>query len=381
MELGKTIVARDDIPGLGPGIGKDLLLQLGPLFFALIWNWMLLGTSIVQTYYYYLSYKRDSIWLKSFVYSILVLDLTQTALSTHTSFHTFVLYYGNPLALQMPTRTIIGLPLFGGLVGGCVQLFYAWRIWTLARWAYRSVWLMVFVGVVICTSLVSTVCGVTGAFIYLKVDTQAGIYATDLTKLFATWYSAGFAVDVLIAVAMVFIVTNAKTNTTFKRTNDILTNILLRAVATGIVNAIINGLGVLFLYAWPLYDLSEFPTFVGGKLYANTLLVTLNSRYTDSESYTHAPPSTTNNSSPGRTGPNIIADGKQLESIKFAPGFRSGDSTTQSGGISSGISRDGFAVGSGMMTRSTDEERGASQDEIELKMVGGQETSDVLHVA
>src|ERR1700754_4700142 len=52
------------------------------------------------------------------VYFVVILDLIQTGLSTHSSYHTFVLYYGNPLVLQIPAKTIIGLSLFGGL-GEC----------------------------------------------------------------------------------------------------------------------------------------------------------------------------------------------------------------------------------------------------------------------
>jgi len=324
------IVSRDETPGLGPGTGRDLLLQLGPIYFALIWNWMLLGTLIVQTYYYHLSFKRDSKWLKGLVYTILVFDLAQAGLSAHTSFYTFVLYYGNPLILQTPNPTILGLPLFGGLVGGAVQLFYAWRIWTLARWAYKSYWLRGYVGVVVCTSLVSTISAITFAFIFLKIQTQAGLYATVAVRLYATWYAAGFAVDVLIALAMVIIVTNAKTNNSFRKTNDLLTKVLIRIVATGVVNAVANGLGVVFINVWPAYDLSEVPAYIGGKLYSNMMLVSLNSRYTDAEttyaqggvsvsvSTTDISSSAPTNSQPGRPGPGT---GK-LAKLQFTPNYK-----------------------------------------------------------
>jgi len=318
-----SIVGRDETPSLGPGIGRDLLLRLGPLYFELIWNWLLLGTLIVQTYYYYLSFKRDSKWLKALVYTILLLDLVQAGTSAHTSFHTFVLYYGDPRIVMLPNKTIIGLPLFGGLVGGIVQLFYAWRIWALTRWAYKSVWLMGYVGVVVCTSLVSTVCAVTFAFIYLKIGSQAGVFATDGVRLFATWYAAGFAVDVLIAIAMVLIVTNAKTNTTFRKTNNLLTKILIRVVATGVMNALSNGLGVVFLYAWPLLGLAEVPAYLGGKLYSNMMLVSLNSRYTDAEAaYAQGGVTTTGFFS------SVPVNGSHSAPLQFAPNFKVGEGTT-----------------------------------------------------
>jgi len=351
MPSAETIAGRDESPTLGPGIGTDLLLQLGPIFFSLVFNWCLLGTLIVQTYNYYLSFKQDSKWLKALVYIVFIFDLLQTALSTHSSFHTLVLFYGKPLVLQMPALTIIGTPLFGGLVGGCVQLFYAWRIWTLAKWPYKGIWLKVFIGIIVCTSVVATICAFTGSFIYLKIDTQAGIYATDLSKLFATWFSAGFAVDVLIAIAMFFIISNAKTNTSFKKTSDILSKVLIRTVATGAINAFVNCFGIVFLYAWPTFDLSEVAPYIGGKLYSNTLLMTLNARRTDSESLSNGPTSTSELS----TAMSTDRTPGQLESLKFAPNLKSSKITSSNTGMTTNMTDNAMTTGSLDMSSSRDD--------------------------
>jgi len=175
--------------------------------------------------------------------------------------------------------------------------------------------------------------------------TQSEVFATALEKVLSTWFAAGFAVDALIAIAMIFIVTNAKTNATFRRTNDILTKVLIRAVATGLINAIINGLGLLFLYAWPTFDLAEIPPYTGGKLYSNALLVTLNARYTDAEVH-YAPNSTTNLSS---SAPRNVMPGN-LESLKFAPNMKLKQQAEQ-GKTSTGVSRGNESE---MMTGSLD---------------------------
>ena len=107
------------------------------------------------------------------VYAVLLMDITQSALSTHSTFHTFVLYYGNPQVLQTPAKTVTGLSLFGGLgerhcthfpivqslrgggcaVGGAVQFFYAWRIWTLGRYAVNKIILSILVTVIVLVRL------------------------------------------------------------------------------------------------------------------------------------------------------------------------------------------------------------------------------------
>jgi len=78
------------------------------------------------------------------------------------------------------------------------------------------------------------------------------------------------------------LLTNARTNTSFRKTNDLVTKILIRAIATGAVNAVVNGLEVLFILHWPENDLSEVPSYLGGKLYSNAFMSTLNARATDS---------------------------------------------------------------------------------------------------
>jgi len=301
---------------------------------------MLLGTLLCQVYYYHLSFRRDSKWLKGLVYLILIFDLCQTALSTHSAFHTFVLYYGNPQVLQMSAKTVIGLSLFGGLVGGAVQLFYAWRIWTLARWAVHKPSLVVLVVVIVLTTILSTISAITASFLYLNIDSQPGIYATILFKLYTIWYSASFAVDTIIALAMVFLISNAKTNAPFRRTSNILTQILIRAVATGVINAIINGLGILLLLKYPAFDLSEVPSYLVGKLYSNTLMVALNARYTDADQDNTGPTSIelstsrggSSGTGPRRGGGNGGFLSRSLRTLTFTPNSKANQtSTTVSG--------------------------------------------------
>lgn len=304
-----------------PSVGRSVLLSLGPIYFSIVWNWTLLGMLVVQIYYYYLSFKSDQKWLKSLVATVLIFELIQTGMATHSSFTKLVLFFGN---LGPSPITLLGLPLFDGLVGGMTQGFYAWRIWTLGRWAVNRSFLAVFVFLVCCVSLLGTICAVTGAFVYIKIDSRPGLYISILETMFTTWYSASIAADTLIAFAMVILISNAKTNTTFRKTNDFLSKILVLTVASGLVNAIVNALGIILFLTLRSNNVSEVPSYIIGKIYSNSLLVALNARRsTSSDSDAYTPPITSGSS--GLTSSTPATPGgrsKKLTTLTFSPNFK-----------------------------------------------------------
>jgi len=191
--------------------------------------------------------------------------------------------------------------------------------------------LSVLVTVIVLTTVLATITSVTASFLYLAIDSQHGIYITDLVTLFTIWVSAAFAVDTIVAIAMWTLLTNAKTNTTFRQTNDLVTKILIRAIATGALNAVVNGLEVLFLLHWPTNDLSEIPSYLGGKLYSNAFMSTLNARKTDTDS--HIINSYGNGSTAIASGPQ-----GQLKSMKFSnPSAKATGATDTDFGVGSDI--------------------------------------------
>lgn len=80
-----------------------------------------------------------------------MLDLIQTDNVTASSYFSSVRHWGQPIVFERPLKTIICIPLFAGFskyslaksepidilivcaVAMVIQMFYAWRIWTLGR--------------------------------------------------------------------------------------------------------------------------------------------------------------------------------------------------------------------------------------------------------
>ncbi|KAJ7088518.1 hypothetical protein B0H15DRAFT_292496 [Mycena belliarum] len=83
-----------------PVLIPDANTVIGPLFIGNSFNWMLMGTLLLQVYAYWLNFPRDTMRIKSLVYSVFVLDLLQTGFGTHEVWWFSVEKWGNTAALQ-----------------------------------------------------------------------------------------------------------------------------------------------------------------------------------------------------------------------------------------------------------------------------------------
>jgi len=275
--LDAPLVARDGNFTLGPGSDADLLLSIAPIMFGLIWNWFLLGTLMVQVYYYYMAFPKDSKILKGLVYSVVILDLLQTALTTHASYFTFVVHYNNPKVLSDPARTIIAQVLFDGVIGTLVQGFYAWRIWQLGVTMVSKMVLIPILVIISLVSLLQCAGSMAGSFLFVKLQPHPIKFFTSIDTGIMIWLSSGVACDVIIALTMSFLVGKAKEKSR-PHSSNLLTKILVRIVATGVLTAFCAMLDLILFIRSPSTDMYETPAYVLGKLFSNALLVNLNIR-------------------------------------------------------------------------------------------------------
>jgi len=264
---------------LGPGSGSDLLLSIAPIMFGLIWNWFLMGTLMVQVYYYHVTFTKDPKVLKALVYIVFLCDLAQTGIATQTAYYTFVVYYANPQVLNDPSRTIIAQPLFDGIIGALVQGFYAWRIWELGKNLISKIALFIILVTISVVALLQAVSALTAAFLYLTLQPHPiNIFIAKVDKCVEIWLASGMTVDTIIALTMSFLVLRARDTTQHQPSVSILTKILVRVVATGVLTAFAAMIGLVVFVRFLKTDLYETPGYILGKLFSNALLVNLNVR-------------------------------------------------------------------------------------------------------
>ncbi|KDR77670.1 hypothetical protein GALMADRAFT_138739 [Galerina marginata CBS 339.88] len=239
----------------------------GPLLIAHLLNWGLFGVLSMQVYLYYLAFPKDRIGIKIPVYAAYLLDATQTFLLTRSAFRTFALGFGNPSVLNEVDILWFG-DVLTGLISFISQTFYAYRIGVLFHKPYLAAVIMLLAVVSLTASIVS------GVQAHL-----AGLFSELLRKdtliVAGIWGGGSALCDVLIAVSMTYYLKRHEAG--FQRTDALLERIIRLTVGTGSTTAAIAILG--FLLFFPVHT-TYYQTVVSvqGKMYSNSMMVSLNSR-------------------------------------------------------------------------------------------------------
>ncbi|THH00320.1 hypothetical protein EW145_g7102 [Phellinidium pouzarii] len=100
----------------------------GVIYWGFVVATVLLGTSIIQGYFFFLGNKIS--WeLKAFVVLLLTLNFATTALSSGYLNYYLIIFFGDPLALLDVTKPYIAEYVVTVFIILLAQLFYAWRIY------------------------------------------------------------------------------------------------------------------------------------------------------------------------------------------------------------------------------------------------------------
>ncbi|TFK37863.1 hypothetical protein BDQ12DRAFT_607194, partial [Crucibulum laeve] len=248
-----------------------------------LFNWGLYGALVVQVYIYHIGFSNDRAAWKVLVGCIFVFETAQTILMTHDVFKTFAEGYGNLAALNSTQLVWLAVPILGGIVSCCVQIFYAYRIYVISS---SKVIAIVITLLALMQGSAAIAQGVEAAIIGNFTDLQA-----RATMSCSVWLAGSAACDVIIAASMSYFVSGSifasflvhsadlsKNKSTFSHTQALVTQIIRLIIETGTFTATIAILDLVLFIAFPRNDYHTTPAFMLGKLHSNTLLVIFNSR-------------------------------------------------------------------------------------------------------
>ncbi|KIM36681.1 hypothetical protein M413DRAFT_31517 [Hebeloma cylindrosporum] len=268
-------------------------------------NSILLGVLSVQVFLYSLAFPNDRVYMKCLVHGIYILELLQSVLAIYAGFRKFVTGFGDAEAvdrvntawLSIPILTAIGERsdgvghgLFESLISHqdtfIVQGFYAHRISILAK-ANKVA------GAIIALSLIQL-----GGGIVVGVHTVQKKYYSSLTApkylvfqgiwVGQIWIVGSVLCDIVIAVCMTYYL--SRYDSTIQQTKMILKKIIRLTIGTGSLTAII-GIVAFFLAVLPNSPgYYQVPVSIIGKVYANSMLVLLNSRMLLRSNHEETPP-------------------------------------------------------------------------------------------
>lgn len=241
---------------------------LGATFIGVVVAAVLYGVTCLQTWHYYHTYGSDTWRLKGLVLTVWVCDTVHQVLISHTVYTYLVTHYADPQYLGMLVWSLLVEVLFNGFTAFVVQCFFTIRIYHLS---HKNIMLTGLVAALVLAQFCVTLVYVGKSLpmkTYEQLDTLKGLsMAVNATTA---------ASDVVIAMSLVSMLHLSRTG--FKRSDSVINKLILYTVNTGLLTSIDAICSLASIAALPNTFIYICFFFALGRLYANSLLATLNAR-------------------------------------------------------------------------------------------------------
>ncbi|KAF8517027.1 hypothetical protein BU17DRAFT_67145 [Hysterangium stoloniferum] len=196
----------------------------------------------------------------------LLLDTFHIALITHMIYVYLVTDFGDYVALQKNIWSINLHVLVTSLVAWISQVFFIFRCWKRSGQKHRQHHFVMF--------HISPRDG----FTCVRDKFTVTVYAEfqKYTWVVDIWLGSAALCDILVSTAIVRSLWKSRTGIT--RTNDLITRLIIWTINTGILTSVWAILDMVMFSASPQTLIHLFFNVMLAKLYANSLLATLNNR-------------------------------------------------------------------------------------------------------
>ncbi|KAF8801663.1 hypothetical protein BYT27DRAFT_7245099 [Phlegmacium glaucopus] len=238
----------------------------GKLFIGLIFNVLLFGINVTQTYLYYIHSKKDPLWIKIWVIIVFVADFIQPLFCFLYIYQTLVVHFGDIPQLNTANTVFAVVPTMSGITAAIVHLFFAWRILILTNNRY-------YVAIVIVAALSGGVCAIVMAY-EGKLKPQFADFRSFKAVPIVALCSEMLA-DIMTTSIMVWFLHKHKSG--FRRSDMMVDRIIRVTMQTGLMMLIIGGLDMVFYLISP-GGTHLLLNLIMSKLYTSSFLSSLNSR-------------------------------------------------------------------------------------------------------
>ncbi|VDB82914.1 unnamed protein product [Peniophora sp. CBMAI 1063] len=245
-------------------------------FATLILAAVIYGACVQQVARYAFVFRGDSFALKIWVYLLLALTTTGFILD---SINTWGYLTGSSIASQQLYAiegALAGITIF------VVQIFFIVRIWTVRREARPdSVYTTLQVGILAVMALASVTCvmTITG---YLTAPTFPKNGHTVTANLRKAKIALDAALDALVTVSLSALLQAHRNEFSHLRRDSPLERLLVFFAARGIIMAVFQSLFLILVFAENYITVGAANTTLMPKVYAISMLLTLNNRKTRS---------------------------------------------------------------------------------------------------
>ncbi|KAI6158170.1 hypothetical protein BKA82DRAFT_4067986 [Pisolithus tinctorius] len=251
----------------------DLTNTWGAAFIGGMVTLVLYGITTLQTYLYFMNYPNDDVPTKLFVVAIWALDTAHITLMCHALYYYLVSSYGVVTSLAYGVWSLFASVAVNLTIACAVQAFFTVKIFYLCRPRLR--WLVTVP--IIITVLLHLGFGLeTVVLMFIKKQLSS---LAQLTYYAVTPFGAALVVsDIFIAVALCFFLRENSSLTIFPRTKQLINILIIYAINRCLLTSLVAIAEVVLWWVNPENSWFMAVDFTIGKLYANSLLASLNSR-------------------------------------------------------------------------------------------------------
>ncbi|KAH9175033.1 hypothetical protein EDB89DRAFT_2067183 [Lactarius sanguifluus] len=273
-----------------PIASPEVIKLASPRFFGAVFNWGLYGVLCVQIYTYSYNFPMDGRPIKFLVYFVFLVETIQTALTGADGYYWFVAGFGNVEHLKNSHFFPIDVSVVGTIISFIVQGYFCYRIWVLNK---QTSWICWIIAVAAVTQSAAAIWSIKPFLVEKSATPKTAIYL---------WAISSALADILIAVAMTLLLKKA----TSSFSSFVLIRVVRLTIETNTLTATL-AIAILVLYVtFPNEVYYVYASAIFGKVYSNTLLVSLNNRIylRDHQSHEHGD----NTSSPAPDWARAIAE-------------------------------------------------------------------------
>ncbi|GLB41339.1 hypothetical protein LshimejAT787_0905540 [Lyophyllum shimeji] len=241
--------------------------NMGSLLSGAIASAVFLGVSLAQTFYYYTTYPKDKLYLKSLVAATAVLNTVHQIMVSHMIWHYLVTNFYKPENIKLVIWSVIMQALCTIITGALVQSFYVMRVRLLCK-------SKVLTGCIALLTFTSAGFGLAWVVRAMQQKTFADLFEISWLTISVDCLSS--VTNVLIAAALCIMLRQGRI--AFNQSDGVINKLMALTLNTGVLTSCCSLTALLILAASPLTLVHAPFYFCLGRLYTNSLLATLNAR-------------------------------------------------------------------------------------------------------
>ncbi|KAI0658278.1 hypothetical protein C8Q70DRAFT_186065 [Cubamyces menziesii] len=248
---------------------KRLEHSMGSVLVGSLVALFLSGAVWMQVFLYVQLYPRDRLRIKLMVFSVWVLDTIHSAMAITANWQYLIMHFGDWTIIDNITWSVATTVALTALITFLVHCFFTHRIHTLSRqnW-YITAPLVALAAVRLISALIST-----SEMIRLGSYEQ---FVKRYDYVFTIGLSTAASLDVLIAGGLCYFLRRGRSG--FTGMDKIVDAITLYTIENGLLTCITTVVSLICWVSMPTNLIFLGLHFAISKLYANSLLATLNAR-------------------------------------------------------------------------------------------------------